>query len=193
MQIKHFKNSFSVFGAFVKKEFFHILRDKRTILILLGIPVVQIVLFGFALSTEVKNINVAAMIPVQDEMTRQIVERIDASEYFTVKKIISLPEDIDKVLRNGAADFVISFSPRFEDNIYTAEGSRIQLITDATDTNTATAVAMYSSNIIQSYFSEKYPNAPARGAQPNLRMLYNPQMKSAYTFVPGVIDRKSVV
>jgi ABC-type multidrug transport system, permease component len=182
-----FKSSIMTFGAFVRKEFFHILRDKRTILILLGIPIVQIILFGFALSTEVKNINVAVMVPVQDEMTRQIVERIDASEYFTMKKIISLPEDIDNVLRDGSADLVISFSPRFEDNIYTAEGSRIQLITDATDTNTATAVAMYSSNIIQSFFSEKFPNAPARGVQPNLRMLYNPQMNSAYTFVPGVM------
>ena len=175
------------FGAFVKKEFFHILRDKRTVLILLGMPVVQIILFGFALSTEVKNINVAVMVPVQDEMTRQLVERIDASEYFSVKKSLSSPDEIDEVLRKRSADFVISFSPHFEDKIYTVEGSQIQFITDATDTNTATAVAMYSSNIVQSFFNEKYPDAPARGVQPNLRMLYNPQMKSSYTFVPGVM------
>ena len=175
------------FAAFVKKEFFHILRDKRTILILLGIPVVQIVLFGFALSTEVKNINVAVLAPVHEEMTRQLVERIDASEYFSVKKTLSLPGEIDEVLRNGTADFVISFSPHFAERLYTVEGSQIQLITDATDTNTATAVAMYSSNIIQSFIKEKYPDASAKGVQPNLRMLYNPQMKSAYTFVPGVM------
>ena len=187
MQIKHIKNRFSAFRAFVKKEFFHILRDRRTILILFGMPVVQIILFGFALSTEVKNINVAVLVPVHDEMTRQIVERIDASEYFTVKKILSLPGEIDEVFQNRVADFVISLSPRFEDNIFSQEGSQIQLIADATDTNTATAVVMYSSNIIQSFFAEKFPEAKALGVQPNIRMLYNPQMKSAYTFVPGVM------
>ena len=187
MQIKNIKTGLSIFGAFVKKEFFHILRDKRTILILFGMPVMQITLFGFAISTEVKNINVAALIPVHDEMTRQIVERIDASEYFSVKKILSLPNEIDEVFHKGTADFVISLSPHFEDNLFSEEGSQIQLITDATDTNTATAVVMYSSNIIQSFFAEKFPEAKALGIQPNLRLLYNPQMKSAYTFVPGVM------
>ena len=187
MQIKNIKNRFSAFRAFVKKEFFHILRDRRTILILFGMPVMQIILFGFALSTEVKNINVAVLVPVHDEMTRQIIERIDASEYFTVKKILSLPGEVDEVFQNGAADFVVSLSPRFEDNIFSQEGSQIQLIADATDTNTATAVVMYSSNIIQSFFAEKFPEARALGVQPNIHMLYNPQMKSAYTFVPGVM------
>ena len=181
------KSRLSAFGSFVRKEFFHILRDKRTILILFGMPVVQIILFGFAISTEVKNINVAVLVPVHDEMTRQIVERIDASEYFTVRKILSLPGEVDEVFQNGTADFVISLSPRFADNIYSKEGSQVQLITDATDTNTATTVVMYSTNIIQSFFAEKFPGATAPGIQPNIRMLYNPQMKSAYTFVPGVM------
>ena len=181
------KTRLLAFRAFVKKEFFHILRDKRTILILFGMPVVQIILFGFALSTEVKNINVAILVPVHDEMTRQIIERIDASEYFSVKKILSLPSEVDEVFQNGTADFVVSLSPRFADNIYSKEGSQIQLITDATDTNTATAVVMYSSSIIQSFVAEKFPSAVTRGIQPNIRMLYNPQMKSAYTFVPGVM------
>ena len=187
MQIKNIKNRLSVFVAFVKKEFFHILRDKRTILILFGMPVMQITLFGFAISTEVKNINVAVLTPVQDEMTRQIIERIDASEYFSVKKMLSSPGEVDEALQRGTADFVISLSPHFENNLFTEEGSQIQLITDATDTNTATAVAMYSSNIIQSFFAEKFPEAKTPGIQPNLRLLYNPQMKSAYTFVPGVM------
>jgi ABC-type multidrug transport system, permease component len=185
--VKTIKNRFSAFIAFVKKEFFHILRDKRTILILFGMPVMQITLFGFAISTEVKNINVAFLVPVHDEMTRQIVERVDASEYFSVKKMLSLPGEVDEAFQSGIADFVISLSPRFEDNIFSKEGSQIQFITDATDTNTATAVVMYSSSILQSFFSEKFPNAAVSGIQPNIRMLYNPQMKSAYTFVPGVM------
>jgi len=173
--------------AFVKKEFFHILRDKRTLLILLGMPVMQIILFGFAITTEVKNIKVAVLAPVHDEMTRRIIEQIDASEFFMLKKLLSSPDEIDKVFQDGTADFVIVFSPRFEDGVYSFEGSQIQLITDGTDTNTAKAVAMYASNIIQSFFAEKYPQMAAPGIQPSIRMLYNPQMKSAYTFVPGVM------
>jgi ABC-2 type transport system permease protein len=150
-------------------------------------PVAQIILFGFAISTEVRNINVAALVPVHDEAIRQIVERIDASEYFSVKAILSSPREIDRVFQDGTADFVITFSSGFENAIYSNEGSQIQLITDATDTNTATAVATYTTNIIHSYFAEKYPAMTVRGIQPAIRMLYNPQMKSAYMFVPGVM------
>ena len=173
--------------AFVKKEFFHILRDKRTLLILLGMPVMQIILFGFAITTEVKNIKVAALVPVHDEMTRRIIEQIDASEYFSVKKMLSSPDEIDKVFQDGTADFVIVFSPRFEKAVYSNEGPQIQLITDGTDTNTAAAVAMYASNIIRSFFAGEFPEMSSPGIQPSVRMLYNPQMKSAYTFVPGVM------
>ena len=175
------------FGAFVRKEFFHILRDKWTMLILLGMPVMQMILFGFAITTEVKNIKVAALVPVHDEMTRRLVEKIDASEYFIVKKMLTSPDEIDRAFQDGTADFVIVFSPHFENSIYSSEGSQIQLITDGTDTNTATAVAMFASNIIRDFFAEHFPEMAARGIQPAIRMLYNPQMKSAYTFVPGVM------
>ena len=175
------------FFAFVKKEFFHILRDKRTILILLGMPVMQIVLFGFAITTEVKNIKVAALVPVHDEMTRRLVEQINASEYFSVKKILASPDEIDRVFQDGTADFVIVFSPRFEGEFFSREGSQIQLIADGTDTNTAAAVTMYASNIIHRFIADKFPGRSMPGIQPVIRMLYNPQMKSAYTFVPGVM------
>jgi ABC-2 type transport system permease protein len=183
------KKKSGAFGAFVKKEFFHILRDKRTMLILLGMPVVQILLFGFALSTEVKNIKIAVMAPVQDEMTRQLTERMEASEYFSVQRTLFSPAEVDEAFQKGIADLVIVFSPYFADRIFSEEGSQIQLITDATDTNTATAVVMYASGIIRDFLAEKFPATAmrARGIQPNLRMLYNPQMKSAYTFVPGVM------
>jgi ABC-2 type transport system permease protein len=171
----------------MKKEFFHIFRDKRTILILLGLPVVQIILFGFTISTEMKNINVAVMAPVRDEMTRRMIERIDASEYFSVKTLLSSPGEIDGVFQTGVADFVIVFAPHFEDRIFSKEGSQIRFIADATDVNTATAAVMHTSGIIRDFLAEKFPATAAHGIRPNVRMLYNPQMKSAYTFVPGVM------
>ncbi|MDR3261060.1 MAG: ABC transporter permease [Tannerella sp.] len=173
---------------FIRKEFFHIFRDRWTMLILLAMPVVQIILFGFAISTEVKNINVAVMTPVRDEATRQITERIDASSYFTVTACLDSPDGIDRAFRSGTADFVIAFSPHFSDRLYSAEGSQIQWIPDATDTNTATTVVMYATDIVHSWLAEQLPATAVRGGiAPNLRMLYNPQMKSSYNFVPGVM------
>jgi len=89
------------FIAFVRKEFFHIFRDRRTMLILLGMPVVQIILFGFAITTEVKNIRVAILDPSNDVVTRRIIDRLDASEYFSVTTNLNTPDEVEKSFRRG--------------------------------------------------------------------------------------------
>jgi ABC-2 type transport system permease protein len=156
-------------------------------LILLGMPIIMIILFGFALSTEIKNIKIAVIDPVHDEMTRQIINRIDASEYFSVTEILRSDSEIDKSLRMGTSDFVVSFSPFFADRMFSKDGSRIQLIADATDTNTAIAVTTYLTNIIKEFLAEKTVEMQDLGIKPSVRLLYNPQMRSAYSFVPGVM------
>ena len=98
------------FFAFVRKEFYHIFRDRRTMLILLGMPVVQIILFGFAISTEVKNVRVVVLDPGNDVMTRRIVDRIGASEYFRMERMIHSPEELEAIFREGDADLAIVFS-----------------------------------------------------------------------------------
>ena len=86
------------FIAFIKKEFYHILRDKRTMLILIGMPIIQIILFGFAISTEVRNVQTAVLVNSADADVRHIIDRLDASEYFTVKYIVHSPEEIEHLL-----------------------------------------------------------------------------------------------
>ena len=156
------------FIAFVRKEFFHIFRDRRTMLILLGMPVVQIILFGFAISTEVKNVRVAVLDPNNDVMTRHIVDRINASEYFMVTRLLHSPQEVEKAFREGDTDLAIVFGTQFADRLYAGD-AEIQLITDATDPNMATTQVNYATGIIASV------------------LLYNPQMKSTYNFVPGVM------
>lgn len=124
------------FIAFVRKEFFHIFRDRRTMLILLGMPVVQIILFGFAISTEVKNVRVAVLDPNNDVMTRHIVDRINASEYFMVTRLLHSPQEVEKAFREGDTDLAIVFGTQFADRLYAGD-AEIQLITDATDPNMA--------------------------------------------------------
>ena len=98
------------FIAFVKKEFYHIFRDRRTMLILLGMPVVQIILFGFAISTEVKNVRLAVLDPSNDVVTRKIIDRLDASEYFTVTTRFHSPQEMEAAFLKNKVDMAIVFA-----------------------------------------------------------------------------------
>ena len=171
------------FLSFVKKESLHILRDVRTMMIVLLIPVVLMILFGFAISTEVNNLNVAIVAPNRTEGVRQVVERLTNNPYFTVVDYDS-SVDIDKVLRSGEADAVVVFDEDYEHLIaQRAEGiatpPAIQFIFDASNTNIAQTGAAYLQNVVSSDHSQQ--------ELLNLHLLYNPQMKSAYNFVPGIM------
>lgn len=175
------------FISFIRKEFFHIFRDRRTMLILLGMPIVQIILFGFAITTEVKNVRVAVLDPSNDVVTRRIIDRMDASEYFTVIRRLYSPADMEASFGRGEIDMALVFSERFSDKLYTGE-ARVQLVSDATDPNMATMQAGYAANIISSAGQEMLPpGVHAAAIVPQLKLLYNLQMKSAYNFVPGVM------
>jgi ABC-2 type transport system permease protein len=177
------------FGAFVRKEFRHILRDRRTLLILLGMPVAQILLFGFAITTEVKNTRVAVFDPSPNVETRRIVERIDASEYFTVSERLASPDRINDVFKYGRIGLVVVFSDDFAGNLLGGEAA-VQLIADGTDPNQAVMLTNYATGILGSYGQELVAETGGvlpMQIVPEVRMLYNPQGKSAYNFVPGVM------
>lgn len=175
------------FISFVRKEFFHIFRDRRTMLILLGMPIVQIILFGFAITTEVKNVRVAVLDPSNDVVTRRIIDRLDASEYFSIASRPHSPQEVEQSFRKGDIDMAVVFGERFSDNLYTGE-ARVQLISDATDPNMATMQAGYATNIISAAGQEMLPpGIHAAVIIPQIKLLYNPQMRSAYNFVPGVM------
>lgn len=144
------------FIAFVKKEFFHIFRDRRTMLILLGMPVVQIILFGFAITTEVKNVRVGVLDPSNDMVTRKIIDRLDASEYFSVKCLLHSPQEMERAFQENEIDMALVFSEQFANHLYTGD-ARVQLVSDATDPNMATTQAGYATNVIASVRQEMLP------------------------------------
>lgn len=182
---------------FVQKEFFHILRDKRTILILLLLPVIQIILFGFALSTEIKNANITVVDFAKDNLSAELTGKLAASEYFTVTSAGTVQEG-EKSIQRGDADLMLVIDRDLKKGIVTGKPEiALQLVTDASDPNKARLVANYaaaiagSSEILQDLSriaGEKGNNAPPAGSV-NIteRMLYNPAMKGAYNFVPGVM------
>jgi ABC-2 type transport system permease protein len=176
------------FLSFVKKEFYHIFRDRRTMLILLGMPVVQIILFGFAITTELKNTQIAVFDPSKDASTQRIIDQLGASEYFTIAEILNNPNDIEQAFREGKASMVVVFEDDFNNNLLHTGKASIQLIADATDPNQSIMQTGYATNIIASFQQElmREQKVPFQ-IIPEVKMLYNPQLKGAYNFVPGVM------
>lgn len=174
------------FIAFVKKEFHHILRDRRTMLILIGMPIVQIILFGFAISTEVRNVQTAILLNNTDTNIQRIVDRIDASEYFTVKYIVHTTSELEKLFQGNKIELAVAISHNFNRMRFDSED--IQIITDATDPNLALTRSFYVSGILNTALAEmKQDLLTSKSIIISNKLLYNPQMKSAYNFVPGVM------
>jgi ABC-2 type transport system permease protein len=175
--------------AFITKEWKHIWRDKKTLLILFGMPIAQMLIFGFALTNEVKNSRIAILDPSKDTESRQLINRIDASKYFEVRKYLDKPEDIHRAFRRGEVRMAIVFPSNFNDDLMHGKQVTIQLIADASDPNIATTVINYATAIIGDYQNEKLglKKLPYR-IEPVVRMMYNPQLKGAFNFVPGVMS-----
>lgn len=172
------------FLSFVKKETLHILRDPRTMFIALLVPIVQTLLFGFAISVETENIDFAAVAPNRTDAIRGQVERLSSNPYFTFKGYIDGTE-INDALRRGDVDAVAVFADDYDRQIMAAANGgasekAVQIIFDASNPNTATAGAGYMQSVLLA-------DQRAGAAMPDTHLLYNPQMKSAYNFVPGIM------
>lgn len=151
-------------------------------MILLSMPVLQIILFGFAITTELNHSRVAVLDPSKDAVTTRITERIDENRYFSVVKELSSASDIETVFRHDEADIVVAFTPDFDANLSTGEAG-IQLVVDATDPNTGNMMAGYVQGIVGQALQSGTQSSPIV----QTHLLFNPQMKSAYNFVPGVM------
>ena len=181
-------NNMKTFLAFIRKEFWHVLRDKRSLVILLGLPVVMMILFGFALSSEVKNSNVAVLDYAQDDVSHLLIDRINQSQYFSVQKHLHSEAEIESVFRKGEARLVVIFPQHFQDNLLHNNQVQVRLIGDASDPNTSNIVINYASSIFRDYQNELTNNKKLPYTiETETRMLYNPQLKSSYNFVPGVM------
>ncbi len=185
------------FISFVGKEFNHILRDTRTLMVLLVMPVVMIVLFGFALSTELKNVKVGVYTPSSDVFAQRLISRIDASEYFTVVLDASEKEELDAAFLNNNIEVAIIFQENFYYQLSHEGSANVQILLDGTNMNIAQMAQFYLRNIIarsQTDLAEEVimnnvdPSwVPPVEIKPSTTMLYNPQMKSSFNFVPGVM------
>ena len=160
------------FLSFIIKESKHILRDRRTMLILFGMPVMLMLLFGFAITTDVRNVRTVVVTSQMDHLTQQTVERLAQSEYFTITKAVATPKEAERLIRNQKADMAVVFGQDFA-----SKKSGLQFIVDGSDPNMAQQWTNYAQQVI----------ANSQYSLVNTKMLYNPQMRSAYNFVPAIM------
>ncbi len=160
------------FLSFVLKETRHILRDKRTMLILFCMPVALMLIFGFAITNDVKNVRTIIVTSQQDHMTRQAVDRLAASDYFVIVANVATPSQAEQMIRNQKADLAIIFGRDFA-----SRRDALQMMVDGSDPNMAQQWTNYATQTLLNAESQLV----------NLKLLYNPQMKSAYNFVPAIM------
>ncbi len=178
----------SPFLGFVKKEFIHIVRDLRSMMILFGIPVVQILLFGFVLTNEIKDAKIAILDHSKDEITSQISQKLTASGYFKLVANIGSETEIEPLFRSGEARQVIVFEHGFGEKLVRDKTARVQIIADASDPNMANMVASYARAIISDYATGlNLTTKPPIVIDQQVRMLYNAELKGVYMFVPGTM------
>ncbi len=176
------------FLAFITKEFAHVFRDRKTLLMLFGVPIVQIILFGFALTNEIKDSNIVIVDNAKDIATQQIITKIASTDYFKIKGNLASADEIDKAFKSGDIKLAIVFPVNFYTDLLHTNKAQVQIIADASDPNTATTLTEYVKGIIADYQSQlsETMQTPEQIIT-NTRMLYNPDLKGAPNFVPGVI------
>ena len=174
--------------GFIIKEFYHIFRDVRTLLILFGMPVVQVLLFGFAISNEITNAPIAILDHSNDYITQQITNKLLSSGFFVRSDNVRDESQIHEIFRKGKVKEIIIFEHDFANHLEKDKVAQIQLIADASDPNTANLIVNYSNAIINNYQQEYFKgmSLPVE-ISTETQMLYNPGLKSVFMFVPGII------
>jgi len=173
--------------SFVRKEFYHVLRDKKVLLILFGMPVVQVLLFGFVLSNEVKDSRVVIVDLAHDEASRRLIDKLDASRYFEIDRVSTSKTDIESEFKEGRIKAAIVFPVNFQSDLQHGGKTQLQIITDGTDVNQANTIYGYISSIVYDFVAEGNQQLVPYRIVPEVRMLYNPQLLGAPNFVPGVM------
>jgi ABC-2 type transport system permease protein len=173
--------------AFVVKEVRHILRDRQTLAILLLMPLVQVVLFGFALRSDVRDIRVAIVDPSADASTLALRARFAGTGRFRVVADAPSADVLEPLFRRGQADVALVIEPGFGSNLDRGLPARLLLVTDASDPNTGTTMQAYSRAVINDFRADLRAGGGGARIVPHTRMRFNPTLESVNLFVPGLI------
>lgn len=172
--------------ALLLKELLHILRDRRTLAVLLLLPVVQVVIFGYAIRTDVRDIRLAIVDPVPDEVTLRIRTALSGGQLFRVVAVLDRVEKLEDLFKTEAAQAAVVFEPGFARQLGRGEPAELLIITDSTEPNTGATIEAFAAGIIQSAQREMGLDSAVR-IVPRVRIRFNPTAESKNLFVPGLM------
>jgi len=175
--------------SIILKETLHILRDWRSLMVLIGMPIALVAIFGFAVTNEIRNVNVVVIDHTKDVHSQEVARRMNASSYFEIVKYANNIKEAEQLFQSGEVKLAMLFNPHFGKDLIKNHNTEIQLIADASDPNTASTITIYATQLIMAYQQELMSQGQNFGYVVNVqnRMLFNPGLKSVYLFVPGVI------
>jgi ABC-2 type transport system permease protein len=175
------------FYGFVRKETLHLLRDRQTLAILILFPVVQVLIFGFAVRTDVRDIAIAIVDPTPDVATLELRERVAASDRFHVTAVLPTTARLEREFRRGAVRQALVLPDEVERRLGRGDSLPLELVTDGSDPNTAGIMMGYAGAIVERWYRERAPDGGGLRIEPEARMRYNPTLESAHLFVPGLV------
>jgi drug efflux transport system permease protein len=169
------------------KETYHILRDRRTLAVITLMPVLQVILFGYAIRTDVQHVRLAIVDPAPDYATLSLRSRFGATDAFRVVAVVPKAADLEPLFRRGTAQEAVVFEPGFAERLGRGLPARVLIVTDATEPNTGSVVTAYALSVIQGYERELRSASKAVRISTQVRMRFNPTRESSNLFVPGLI------
>lgn len=177
----------SALWALLRKEAYHIRRDRRTLAVLVLMPIVQVVLFGFAIRTDVDRLRLAIVDRAHDAATEALTARFGATDLLQVVAVLPDASALDARFRRGDVQVAVVFEPRFGERLVRGQGARVQIIADASEPNTATAAQAYVAAVVRTYQRDLGVRPPGVQIVPETRMRFNPTGDSTNLFVPGLM------
>lgn len=178
------------YWAIFKKEFYHIMRDRRTLFILLLLPVALVLIFGYAITNEFKNSKIGVLDQSKSVLSKELIQHVTASQHFIIEEYLTSIGDIDPIFRKGNVKMVMVIPPNFEESFTRDKDASLQLIIDGTEPNFANTVNQYASAMINRFAILKGGKRFIAPYQIGIesRMIFNPELASAYNFLPGVVS-----
>jgi len=176
------------FLAFLRKEFYHIFRDPRTLIILFGIPIAQLLLFGFVMTNEVRNVKIAIIDHAQDDLSKRLSQKLLSSGFFQLAAVPVSESEYENLFRSNTVKEIVIFEPEFAQHLIREGQAGIQVIADASEPNTAQLIVNYTTAIANDFVKSEFLKTQSPpGIDIKVRMLFNENMRDAYNFIPGLI------
>jgi len=176
------------FKAFLKKEFYHIFRDPRTLIILFGIPIAQLLLFGYVMTNEIRNVKIAIVDHAKDDLSKRLTQKILSSGFFQLAAEPVSEGEYENLFQSNSVKEIIVFEPGFAERLMKEGKAVIQVIADASEPNTAQLLVNYTTAIANDFVKTEFmKNIPPSGIDIKVRMLFNENMRDAYNYIPGLI------